>query len=173
MSIFTRITVADREKKGCKSKREKKKKKNPLHTNKNKTPKLFPQRRKIESTHRVQSGFLRRTLVEKPLRHVAGLVAPISRAPGGLLQQQRRQSQRPGRGGPNMEHEIQKDDARIHFPLSECRSDGEIRTIPSQSDIGGHLFGPDRPVGQPGAEAHPHTEDAAVRHRPYGQWAWI
>lgn len=86
-------------------------------------------------------------MVEEPLPHVTGLVFSPPRAPLGLLQQQRGLPQRSGRRRPHLEHQVQEDDARVHFPLSKCGYVGEVREVSPEFDSGGYLFGADCALG--------------------------
>lgn len=100
---------------------------------------------------------LRRALVAQPLRHCDGLVTPVPRAPRGRLPQQRGHAQRPRRRMPRVEHEIQKDDARVHLPLSIAGHVNYLRQVSPEPHTRWHLLRPSRALGQQGTKEDTHS----------------
>ena len=67
-----------------------------------------------------------------------------------------------------VEHALQEADARVHLPLPVAGAVVLLRALPPQPDPGRHLFGQDRPVGQPQPQAHARPAQLPLGLGPHG-----
>lgn len=126
-------------------------------------------RRTVARAPLVESHVLRRSLVEEAVRDVDGLEHTLPRAARRLVPQQRGESERAGRCGRHMEHQVQEADARGRVPLPERRRVHVLRQVPPEPDPRRHLLRTDCALGHTRAEADARAKDSAQCYGAHGE----